>query len=204
MPTGKATTQLLGCCSTLGTRIFHVSSLPGADTQQGSPAESGFSPGVFSLHCSGCGHGTAGTDLLSHRCSFQKWWKHLELCWPSKEGLQQLPPGADSSCKTRGEVGNGQRRGMLSTNKPKISCACGKNIYNMESDHLEFSLQDCFHCLWLKEVLWLCYTAWAISLHGKFIPSCPKTGVRREFHTLPKALIKLCIKNKSLPAAGIQ
>lgn len=38
----------------------------------GSPAESRFAPGVFSLHCSGWGHGTAGTDLLSHRCSFLK------------------------------------------------------------------------------------------------------------------------------------
>lgn len=34
------------------------------------------------------------------------------------------------------------------------------------SDHLELSLQDCFPCLWLREVMWLCYTAWAISLHG--------------------------------------
>lgn len=93
---------------------------------------------------------------------------------------------------------------MLSTNKPKISHVCGKTFYNTVSEHLELSLQDCFHCLWLREIMWICYTSWVISLHGKFIPSCPKITVRREFHTLPKAPIKLCIKNKSLPAAGIQ
>lgn len=81
---------------------------PGADTQQGSPAESRFAPGVFSLHCSGWGPGTAGTDLLSHRCSFHKSLvaaHGVQLCWPSKVRLQQLPPGADTSCKTRGERG---------------------------------------------------------------------------------------------------
>lgn len=37
-----------------------------------------------------------------------------------------------------------------------------------------------------REAMWLCSTAWAISLDAKFIPSCPKTGIRREFHALPR------------------
>ena len=52
-----------------------------------------------------------------------------------------------------------------------------------------------------REVTWLCFIAWAMSLNAKFIRS--KTGIRREFHTLPKASTKSYIKNKSLPAAGI-
>lgn len=97
--------------------------------------------------------GTAGTDLLSHRCSFQKSLgaaHGVQLCWPSKVRLQQLLPGADTSCKPRGEVENMERRAMLSTDKPRISYVCGKKFYNIVSDHVELSLQGCFHCLWLQ------------------------------------------------------
>ena len=43
-----------------------------------------------------------------------------------------------------------------------------------------------------REVTWLCFIAWAMSLNAKFIRS--KTGIRREFHTLPKASTK-CSRN---------
>lgn len=78
--------------------------------------------------------GTAGTDLLSHRCSFQKSLgaaHGVQLCWPSKVRLQQLLSGADTSCTPRGEVENMERRAMISTNKPRISYVCGKKFYNI-------------------------------------------------------------------------
>lgn len=71
MPTGKATTQLLGCCSTLGAGIFNVSE-QGCLVWSHSRAlllshalPRGVFPALFTLF-----PGTAGTDSLAHRCSF--------------------------------------------------------------------------------------------------------------------------------------
>lgn len=137
MPTGKATTQLWGCCSTLGTRIFHV----GRHTA-GLSSGSHFAPGLFP-----CPAQAVAMELQEHtHChtgapATSPWWQHLS---PASLGL---PPAV----KQEGKVGNGQRRRMLSTNKPQISYVCGKNFSNIASDHLELSLQDCFHCLWLRK-----------------------------------------------------
>lgn len=86
---------------------------------------------------------------------------------------------------------------MLSTNKPKISYVCGKKIYNIVSDRPEPSHQDCFHCLWLREVMWLCCTEWAISLHGKFILShAPKLLSGGNFIPSPRGPSNCASKTK--------
>lgn len=167
--------------------------LPGVDRQQGSLLSHTSLPGCFPCIVQ-AGAMEQQEQTVAHRCGFRK-------CLVAAPGVQL---SWATSCKTRGESRKWGEEGMLSTNKPKISNVCGKKFYKIVSGHLELSLQDCFHCLWLREVMCICYTLWVISLHAKFIPSCSKTGIRREFHTLPKAPIKSCIKNKSLPAAGIQ
>lgn len=153
MAIDKATTQLLDCCSTLGTRIISYEQDCLVRTHSRALLLSHtLLPGCFPCTAQ------AGTmeqqeHLLSYRCSFQTSLvaaHGVQLCWPSKVRLQQLLSGADTSCKPRGEVENMGRRAMLSANKPRISYVCGKNFCNMVSDHPELSLRGCFHCLWLQ------------------------------------------------------
>lgn len=75
----------------------------------------------------------------------------VQLCWLSKlTGSINSHPGLQRAASQEGKAGGAGRRRMLSTNKPRVSHICGKNSYNILSNHLELLFQDCFHCLWLQ------------------------------------------------------
>lgn len=87
---------------------------------------------------------------------------------------------------------------MLSTNKPRMGYICGKNSYNRAS-YLELLFWDCFHCLWLQGSNMVLLHCMGHEPRRKVHSLSSKTGIRREFHTFPKASIKSYIKNNSLP-----
>lgn len=183
MPTGKATTQLLGCCSTLGTRIFHVSR-----HTAGLSSESHFAPRV--LPCiiravameqqehTYCHTGVPATSPC---------WQHLS------PALLGLPP----ALKQEGKAGNGQRKGMLSTYKPKRSYVCGKKLLQYSIWSPRAFTSGLFPLPLAQEVMWLCYTAGSLASMESSFPHGPKLESGGNFTPSPRHPSNCAAKTKA-------